>query len=134
MWMNEESILHPAPTICPICGESLSITRLHCHACDTAIEGRFFAGRLARLSAAQLEFVEIFLLCEGKIKAVEERLGVSYPTVRARLREVIAAMGYEPAESDDSAALSETERRRLLDDLAEGRITLDEALGALRGR
>jgi hypothetical protein len=43
-------------------------------------------------------------------------------------------MGYEPAESDDSAALSEAERRRLLDDLAEGRITLDEALGALRGR
>lgn len=126
--------MHPAPTICPICGERLTVTRLHCHACDTVIEGRFFAGRLAQLSAAQLEFVEIFLLCEGKIKAVEERLGISYPTVRARLREVIAAMGYEPAESDDSATLSETERRRLLDDLAEGRITFEEALSALSKR
>ncbi|MCS6871570.1 MAG: DUF2089 domain-containing protein [Anaerolineae bacterium] len=126
--------MHPAPTICPICGESLTITRLRCPHCETSIEGHFFGGRLGRLSAAQLEFVEVFLLCEGKIKAVEERLGISYPTVRARLREVIAAMGYEPAENDDSAPLSESERRRVLDDLAEGRISLEEALSALRGR
>ncbi|MDL1924416.1 DUF2089 domain-containing protein [Chloroflexi bacterium CFX3] len=127
--------MHPAPSICPICGESLTITRLHCRSCDTSLEGHFFAGRLAQLSAAQLEFVEIFLLCEGKIKAVEERLNISYPTVRARLREVIAAMGYEPAaEVEEGALLSETERRRVLDDLAEGRISLDDALTVLRGR
>lgn len=125
--------MHPVLGTCPVCGEPLTITRLHCRACDTSIEGRFYAGRLAQLAPQQLEFVEIFLLCEGKIKAVEERLGISYPTVRARLREVIEAMGFEPAEDDRDRVLSEDDRKRILDDLAAGRISSDEAITILRG-
>jgi len=125
--------MHPVLGTCPVCGEPLTITRLHCRACDTSIEGRFHAGRLAQLAPQQLEFVETFLLCEGKIKAVEERLGISYPTVRARLREVIEAMGFEPAEDDRDRPLSEDDRKRILDDLAAGRISSEEAILILRG-
>jgi hypothetical protein len=125
--------MHPVLGTCPVCGEPLTITRLHCRACDTSIEGRFYAGRLAQLAPQQLEFVETFLLCEGKIKAVEERLGISYPTVRARLREVIEAMGFEPAEDDRDRPLSEDDRKRILDDLAAGRISSEEAILILRG-
>lgn len=128
--------MHPVLGTCPVCGEPLAITRLHCRACDTTIEGQFYAGRLSQLMPAQLQFVETFLLCEGKIKAVEERLGISYPTVRARLREVIEAMGFEMAGEEDEAeraALREDERKRVLDDLAAGRITSQEAITILRG-
>jgi hypothetical protein len=115
----------------------LTITRLYCRACDTTIEGRFYTGRLSQLTPEQLEFVETFLVCEGKIKAVEERLGISYPTVRSRLRNVIMAMGYEPDledEDKESAVPSEEERKRVLDDLAAGHISSAEAIEMLRRR
>jgi hypothetical protein len=123
--------MYPVLGTCPVCGESLAITRLHCRACDTTIEGRFFAGRLSQLTAEQLQFVETFMQCEGKIKAVEEKLGVSYPTVRARLREVITAMGYEP-EEEAEVPVTEEDRKRVLDELAAGRISSEEAIAMLR--
>jgi len=126
--------MHPVLGICPVCGDTLTITRLHCRSCDTTIDGQFYAGRLAQLLPEQLQFVEIFMQCEGKIKAVEEKLGISYPTVRARLREVIHAMGYEASESaDDEGTLSEEDRKRILDDLEARRITSDEAIELLKG-
>jgi len=126
--------VNQSPTKCPICGATLTITKLHCRACDTTLEGQFASGRLMQLSADQLQFVETFLQCEGKIKAVEGKLGLSYPTVRARLRDVIRALGFETDESmDDAEAFSEENRRQLLDDLAAGRITSETALALLRG-
>lgn len=82
-----------APTNCPVCGDALRIARLECDGCHTAIEGDFDAGRLGRLSREQTAFVEVFLECRGKIKDVEERLGLSYPTVVARLEQVVEALG-----------------------------------------
>jgi len=124
--------MHPVLGTCPICGEGLTITRLHCRACDTSIEGRFTAGRLAQLTSEQIQFVEVFLQCEGKIKGVEEKLGISYPTVRSRLRDVIRAMGYEASDEPDDA-FNEEDRKRVLDDLATGRISSAQAIELLRG-
>ena len=124
--------MHPVLGTCPVCGDALTITRLHCRSCDTTIEGRFYTGRLSQLGPDQLQFVEIFLQCEGKIKAVEERLGISYPTVRSRLRDVITSLGYEiPTESPDEP--SEEERKRVLDEVATGQLSTDEAIAILRG-
>jgi hypothetical protein len=125
--------MHPVLGICPVCGEVLTITRLHCRACDTTIDGQFYAGRLSQLNPDQLQFVETFLQCEGKIKAVEEKLGISYPTVRSRLRDVIHAMGYEVPSEEDETQPSEENRKRVLEELAEGKITSDEAVMMLRG-
>lgn len=124
--------MHPVLGTCPVCGNPLTITRLHCNSCDTSIEGRFYAGRLAQLTPEQLQFVEIFLQCEGKIKGVEEKLNISYPTVRSRLRDVIRAMGYEASETEDDG-VTEEERKRILDDLAMGRISSADAIDLLRG-
>ncbi len=115
----------------------MTITRLHCHRCDVTIEGRFSMGRLALLTPEQLEFVENFLRCEGKLKRVGDELNVSYPTVRSRLDEVIIAMGYELPNSDDEGnedAVQQSEvRRQVLDDLAAGRISSEEAVKLLQG-
>jgi len=87
-------------------------------------EARF--GRLARLSDEQLEFVEVFLRCRGVIKNVEDMLGVSYPTVRARLNATLETLGL--AGDDDGMAVEQRRaRREILNDLSAGRITADEA-------
>jgi len=114
---------------CPVCGEELNVTRLHCRACDTTVEGHFSLGRFYRLSPEQLHFVETFIKCEGKITRVEDELGISYPTVRSRLNEVIRALGYEvPAEAGASAE----RRKAILEQVQRGEIAAEEAVEMLK--
>lgn len=123
------------PSNCPICGETLNVKQLYCPHCSTTIDGHFIPGRLARLSEEQLQFVETFIRCEGTIKRVERELGISYPTVRARLKEVIRAMGFEVVSdyADQSRGLSEDDRHEILDRLERGEISSEEALRLLNG-
>ena len=119
---------------CPICKETLQVTRLHCPNCDTTIEGHFELGRLSQLTTEQLAFVETFVRCEGKINRVGEELGVSYPTVRSRLTDVIHALGYEVGQEEEPAvAIPDEERKAVLEQLAQGKITSEEAIKRLRG-
>ena len=126
--------MYPIPGNCPVCGDALEVRRLHCRHCDTALEGHFSLGRLGRLDAEQLNFVETFLQCEGTIKRVEKELGISYPTVRSRLKDVIRTMGYEVISdvADDDERLTDEERSAILDQLYKGEISSDEALELLR--
>ena len=64
---------------------------------------------------------------------VEDELAISYPTVRNRLNEVIRALGYEVREESASALTSE-QRRVILDQLAAGEITSEEAVNLLKAR
>jgi hypothetical protein len=116
-------------TNCPVCGEALAVTRLHCRNCDTTIEGRFDVGRLGRLTAEQVAFVETFVRCEGKLNRMEREVGLSYPTLRARLTEVIRQMGFPVGV--EPAAAGDEDLHRLLDDLASGKITSEEAMRSL---
>jgi len=147
-------------TKCPVCGGDLMVTRLHCPACETTIEGEFdpgaVGGRLqeafspeqlkpllpfSRLSAEQLQFVLTFVRCEGRFNRMEDEMGLSYPTLRNRLNEIIRAMGYEP--SREEAARPEpppapvspgpAERQSILDMLSRGEIDLEDAKRRLRG-
>lgn len=122
--------MNPVIGQCPICHNTLHVTRLHCRNCDTSLEGHFSLGRLYQLTAEQLEFVETFIRCEGKINRVEQEIGLSYPAVRSRLTEVIRAMGYEVGESESDS--SEETRREVLAELSSGRISAEDALRMLR--
>ncbi len=117
---------------CPICQDDLIVTRLHCRNCDTTLEGHFELGNLRKLTPEQLSFVETFIRCEGKISHVEEELGISYPTVRSRLHDVIRALGYEVGEEEPTP--DESKRRAVLEDLAQGRISSEKAIELLQGR
>ena len=119
---------HPAPTSCPVCAASLRIARLECDACKTALEGDFQLGRLGRLSREQLAFVEVFLECRGKIKDVEQQLGLSYPTVVSRLDQVVHALGSRDAPADGR----EKQIDEALSALARGEITPGEAAALLK--
>lgn len=123
--------MHPILGQCPVCGGELALTRLECRQCDTIIEGRFHTGPFAHLSAEQLRFLEVFVRNEGKLTHMEADLGLSYPTIRNRLHDIIRAMGYEPGR-EDSTRLTEDDRRRILEDLNEGKISSDEAMKMLK--
>lgn len=126
--------MNPVIGQCPICSSTLHVTRLNCRNCDTSLEGHFTLGRLYQLSPEQLEFVEIFLRCEGKINRVEQEIGLSYPAVRARLTDVIRALGYEVGDPPPSSRnLSEETRRDILNELHNGTLTAEEALQLFKG-
>ena len=124
--------MYATPTHCPVCKSELEITRLHCSTCDTTIEGRFSGGPIAHLTAEHLDFIVTFVRCEGKINRMEQELGLSYPTIRNRLHEVIRALGYEPGK-DEPVDVSAEKRNTVLEDLEAGKISADEAMRMLRG-
>jgi len=115
----------------------LAVQKLHCGSCDVTIEGDFGIPALLRLSRAQLDFVEVFLKNRGNIREVERELGVSYPTVRARLDEVLGAIGVNLASSqepdrDDRGRPNESRSRRaILEQLSAGKISPEDAMHAL---
>jgi len=103
----------------------MEIEKLRCTSCDVTLEGHIPIPRLARLPAEEREFVELFVRSSGSLKAVADRLGVSYPTVRSRLNRVIATL--EAAENDERDA-----RNQILDKIEQGQISVDEAIHLLR--
>jgi hypothetical protein len=126
---------------CPVCAGELEISRLHCGSCGTTIEGEFGVGRFGRLSREQMTLLESFLRSRGNLKEMERALGISYPTVRARVEALVQALGLadgEPVEIvvDDETGESNGElaatRREILERLAKGEIDSAGAAEALR--
>jgi len=125
--------MHPIIGACPVCGETMAVTRLHCRNCDTTIEGQFNVGAFDRLTPEQLAFAETFIRCEGKLNRMEKELSLSYPTLRGRLTELIRAMGFEVEKDEAAPGISEDERRQILEDLASGKLKSEEAVKLLQG-
>ena len=138
--------MYSAPRNCPVCGEQMMITRLYCPECDTSLEGRFSFGGLGSLSEEQLAFVETFMRCEGKITRVQKAFGISYPTVRSRLDEIIRTLKHAatldapipmPMPMPTAAPMpmpepvSSPERQEILDRLAAKEISAEEAMQLL---
>ena len=77
------------PIICPSCGGVLSVKALHCKECDTTVQGEFAVHPLLRLSADEQQFVLSFIKCSGSLKQMAADMGLSYPTVRNILDQII---------------------------------------------
>ncbi len=143
---------HDVIATCPVCAGELTITRLHCRTCGTALEGEFGVGRFGRLDRDQMALLESFLRSRGNLKEMERELGISYPTVRGRVDALVRALGFgdqpaerdldaddfgsdfeaEPAEPAIDAEVVAAERRRILERLARREIGAEEAAAALR--
>jgi hypothetical protein len=122
---------------CPVCGDDLIITELHCPHCRTTIEGKFTLPRspFSQLSAEQMQFLLTFIRCEGKFNRMEEELKISYPTLRNRFNEVLQGMGFEAEELEEPAeTLSADDRKLILNELNKGKITAEEAHTRLKGQ
>ena len=117
------------PTHCPSCAGELLVRRLVCTACDVSVEGRFDLGVFRGLTPENWEFVRHFLLARGKLKELEQRLDISYPTVVARLEKVVELL--EGSASELAPALETLSRGEVLDRVAAGTLSLDEAVRQL---
>ncbi|HSM23785.1 MAG TPA: DUF2089 domain-containing protein [Anaerolineaceae bacterium] len=120
---------------CPICRSDLEVTRLYCHHCDTSIEGHFAptANPFNVLNKEQMHFLMTFIRCEGRFNRMEEELNLSYPTLRNRLQDILKLLGFEP-KAEEAIKFSAEDRMRILDQLASGEISPEEAQTQLAGK
>lgn len=113
---------------CPVCHHALNVTELSCRECHTKIQGHFDLCQFCQLGQEQKQFALVFIKNRGNIKEIEKELGISYPTVRNRLDDLVAALGFvvtkEPV----------VDKQEILKLLSEGAITKDEALKRLSGK
>ncbi|MDB4940770.1 MAG: hypothetical protein JWP97_304 [Labilithrix sp.] len=110
---------------CPSCHHDLTATRLACGACGTNLDGSFELPHLLKLPAADLAFVSAFVRASGSLKAMAQHEGVSYPTVRNRLDQIILRL-----EELESGVLAR--RHEILDALEKGKVSAHEAEQELR--
>jgi len=118
--------MHRMITRDPVSGGELIVTRLECPASGIIIEGQFELGWIGRLSSEQLEFVELMVKNRGNIQKLAAELEIAYNTARARLDEIVTALGGTP-EGD-----GRPDRRQVLDRLASKEITVEEAMRLLK--
>jgi len=114
------------PSRCPQCNGPLRTSELHCPKCDLAIAGDFPRCRFCELPADLMEFLEVFLRCRGVIRQMEAELGISYPTVRARVDKLLRALGLD-AESYGKQSI-----RSVLDRVEQGELSADDAVERIR--
>lgn len=113
-------------TNCPFCRGDFLIKEVECQGCKAQIKGSFQVNRFHLFNPEDLFFIETFLKNEGNIKLMEKDLGISYPTVKNRLKNIITTLGYQMQEQ------SAKSRVKILSDLSQGAISVDEAMKSLR--
>lgn len=117
---------------CPSCQRPLSPAVLVCRGCDLKVEGTFTLNEFATLSPEDLHLLRIFILSEGRIRDMEAPLGLSYPTIRTRLK----ALRSRVAGAQAAAAAPPKTRTEVVNDilaqLQEGQLSFDEAMARIR--
>lgn len=85
----ETSIKKRLPLKCPGCDHPLKVGRLFCESCGTEVCGTFDLPPLARLDDKEQAFVLDFVKSGGSLKEMSKTMGLSYPTVRNLLDDLI---------------------------------------------
>lgn len=111
---------------CPVCNSKLNVIKLKCQKCSTVIENEFELSKLEYLDDEHINFIEVFVKCRGNIKDVEKELGISYPTVRAKLDDVVSALGYTVIKKPSIGS------KTIIDMLEKGDITPEEAIKMMK--
>lgn len=116
---------------CPTCNNrGLTVSEVTCDACGTQVRSRYRLCPFCALNDEEQTFLLLFVRSRGNLKDIEKTLGVSYPTVRAKLDEIIdrltpSANPVPPAPARD--------RKAVLERVQSGQLAAAEALVLLRG-
>ncbi|MGB9334235.1 MAG: DUF2089 domain-containing protein [Candidatus Acidiferrales bacterium] len=109
--------------ICPDCTKPLKIAKMACPTCNLVMEGSFELSPLSSLSIDDQAFVIAFVRHHGSLKKMESVFDISYPTVKNRLNSIAAAL--------DKNFQAPSPNLFVLEQLAQGELTVDEALEKL---
>lgn len=107
-------------------GQPFVVERVRLADNGIAIEGDFELPQLAQLTVEDQVFVTAFVRCHGSIKEMERIFGVSYPTIKARLKRITQLLDF--VETDPAPS-----RADVIDRLRRGEITAQQALSELEG-
>lgn len=77
------------PHTCPSCGAELQVKTLQCSSCSTKIDGTFPLPLLCLLEEDEKNFILNFIKHSGSLKKMSKEMGLSYPTIRNKLNELI---------------------------------------------
>ncbi len=84
-----EEVKRHLPLQCPSCESPLKVGRMFCTECGTEVCGSFELPLFARLTEKEQQFAIDFIKASGSLKDMAKSMGVSYPTVRNRLDDLI---------------------------------------------
>ena len=105
-------------------GAPITVERVRISDKDVVIEGSFELPPLAQLSMEDQIFIVAFLKSHGSIKDMEGLFGVSYPTVKNRLKSIARRLEFV-----EIVAVSEQED--VINELESGEISAEEAIRRL---
>jgi hypothetical protein len=88
--------------ICPVCQHGLSVRELECPHCGLTLRSHFALPPFHRLTPEMTEFLRLFVVSRGNLREMERALGVSYPTVRSKLDQLVQA--FEGPADENGAA------------------------------
>lgn len=94
------------------------------------MEGRFELLPFHQLDAEEVQFLSYFLQYWGNLSRLARELGISYPTVRVRYRQILEKLGLEGTDEDPSRV---PDPSIVLEALERGEITVAEAIQRLKG-
>lgn len=117
---------------CPACHHAMVTRVMACPECNLRIESNFSENEFARLDDEWLHFLRIFVHCEGRIRDMEAALGISYPTVKARITDLKQRLATKALSPQDEQPPSES-TGGILDLLESGEIDYDEAIQRIKG-
>ena len=92
---------------CPCCDEMLKITTLQCPGCGIELKNDFALSVFDRLSNEQYAFLAVFLQQRGNLKNVQSELGISYPTAKKKLDDLLIAL--ELTNEEETREIEESE-------------------------
>ena len=127
--MSDTSKQLNLPAACPLCGDSIAVTRIKCTGCASEINGSFATVGLTGLPVEYQKFITVFLRHRGNISQVEKELGISYPTINKMLDSVNNALSAAAAPQQKPLT-----RKEILDSIERGEMSVKEATFILKNR
>jgi hypothetical protein len=108
-------------------GQVFTIKKVFIPTMGIHIEGEFDLPPLMKLESDDQIFVARFIKSNGSIKEMEKQFGISYPTVKNRLKKISDLLGGVDIQMESGES-----RMEILNKLETGEISMDEALKELK--
>jgi hypothetical protein len=103
-------------------GEAILVEKVKLAGTDISIDGEFELPPLAQITSEDQIFVMAFVQTSGSIKEMERVFGISYPTVKNRLKRIAGQLPLT------ESAPPQTDKSEILARLAAGELSADEAI------